>query len=286
MERPARHSAFPLRDAFIFALCLTALTGCAKRYRVEGMVVSIQSDPPAMSVAHRSVPGLMPAMTMPFRLENEQQLRGLTPGTRLSFDLHLHKGRSKVRDIRVWSVRQQDEDVLIPVAEEKLSIGQTVPDFELTDQSGRPWRLSDLRGRVAVVNFLYTRCPLPDVCPRLAAGFASIQRKFAERIPASLMLVSITLDPRYDTPDVLSRYSASVGARSPGWRFLTGTDQQVTEVARRFGLLHWAEEGLIVHSSYTAVIGRDGRLAALVEGSSFPLEQLASLLQHILDARE
>jgi protein SCO1/2 len=97
-----------------------------------------------------------------------------------------------------------------------------------------------------------------------------------------LTLLSVTLDPDYDTPEVLARYAASVGARSSGWRFLTGPRRQIDELARRFGLIHWPEEGVIVHTTVTALIGRDGRLLALVEGSNYRLEQLADLVAHHL----
>jgi protein SCO1/2 len=131
---------------------------------------------------------------------------------------------------------------------------------------------------VVFIQFLYTRCPLPEVCPRLAASFASLRRRFSS---PDLVLVSITLDPRYDSPEVLARYARSAGAR-PGWHFLTGPEPEIEKIARAFGLVHWAEEGVIVHSSYTAVVGRDQRLRALIEGSSYRLEQLAALAQHIL----
>ena len=89
------------------------------------------------------------------------------------------------------------------------------------------------------------------------------------------MLVSITLDPTFDTPEVLARYAATMRARVDRWRFLTG---DTAAVARRFGL----EEGVIVHNSQTAVIDRKGRLAAMVEGSQYRLEQLADLVRQTL----
>jgi protein SCO1/2 len=142
--------------------------------------------------------------------------------------------------------------------------------------------LSSLTGKLVAINFIYTRCPLPEVCPRLAAAFASLQRRFRSDIPDQFVLLSITLDPEFDTPEVLHRYAASVGARRDGWRFLTGSRRQIDEIARRFGLIHWPEEGVIVHTSVTALIGRDGRLLAFVEGSNYRLEQLADLVAHYL----
>ena len=104
-------------------------------------------------------------------------------------------------------------------------------------------------------------------------------RVFGGTILSIVALVSITLDPTFDTPEVLARYAATMRARVDRWRFLTG---DTAAVARRFGLVHWAEEGVIVHNSQTAVIDRKGRLAAMVEGSQYRLEQLADLVRQTL----
>jgi protein SCO1/2 len=157
-----------------------------------------------------------------------------------------------------------------------------MPDFTLIDQLNRPVRLADLRGRVVAVDFIYTRCPLPDVCPRLSANFARLQSRFHEKMGRDLSLLSITIDPQYDTPQVLERYGRIWNTKE-GWRLLTGPDAEIEVVARRFGMNYWPEEGLITHTSETGVIGRDGRLAARVDGSSFTPAQLGDLIQRELE---
>jgi len=235
------------------------------------MVLSVDPAAQTILVSHRAVEGVMPAMVMPFRVAKARSLAALAPGARIEFDL---RGQAAHR-IRVVETRRT-EDIEFPRSAEELKVGQPVPDFTLTDQTGRPFSLASQRGRVVLVNFLYTRCPLPEVCPRLAASFASLQRRFPTE---DLMLVSITLDPTFDTPEVLARYAATMRARVDRWRFLTG---DTAAVARRFGLVHWAEEGVIVHNSQTTVIDRKGRLAAMVEGSQYRLEQLADLVRQTL----
>jgi len=140
--------------------------------------------------------------------------------------------------------------------------------------------LADLRGKIVALNFLYTRCPMPEVCPRLAASFATLQRSFADR--NDLTLISITIDPQWDTPEVLASYAKLWRAREENWRFLTGSPDAVKGVATSWGLLYWPEEGAIVHTSRTAIIGRDGKLVAMVEGSSYRTDQLVNLVRHYL----
>src|SRR5207247_989594 len=124
-------------------------------------------------------------------------------------------------------IEDQGDRILLPPNPDQVAIGASMPDFVLTDQLHRRVRLSDFRGKVVAVDFIYTRCPLPDVCPRLSANFARLQRRFGEKIGAELALLSITIDPQYDTPDVLLRYAKIWNAGPEGWRFLTGPDREI-----------------------------------------------------------
>lgn len=279
--RVGKHTNPTRYSVFLLIALLAGSAGCARRYRVEGLVLKVDAPARTMLVSHRAIPGYMPAMAMPFEVERAAELRGVQPGARVEFELKVARHRAVARRVRVRDVRNEGvEGFRFPIPQEQLAVGAEVPDFALTSQTGERVHLQQWRGRVVVVNFLYTRCPLPEVCPRLAATFLSVQRRFREQIPDELELVSITLDPGYDTPPVLAAYAKSIGAR---WRFLTGTEEEIRRVARRFGLIHWAEEGVLVHTSATAVIDRQGRLVALVEGSGYRLEQLVDLIRESLE---
>ena len=94
--------------------------------------------------------------------------------------------------------------------------------------------------------------------------------------------LSITIDPQYDTPAVLSEYAKRWQAGA-SWRFLTGTVEQIQQVAGLFGLIYWPEEGSITHTVATAVIGRDGTLKARIEGAGYRPDQLRALIEHTLN---
>lgn len=242
------------------------------------MVLAVDRQGQSITVSHREISGYMPAMVMPFRVRDSRSLDGLHPGARITFRLS-NGAASKIRKVASGAEGVNEGDAIpIPVPPEKIAIGQPVPEFELTDQLGRPVRLSALKGRVVAVNFIYTRCPLPEVCPRLSAGFARIQRRFRDRMGTDLVLLSITIDPQYDTVEVLAEYARIWRADSSGWHMLTGPHDRIREVAARFGLVYWPEEGAITHTSVTGVIARDGRLAALIEGSSYDPAQLGDLI--------
>jgi protein SCO1/2 len=263
-----------MRSLALFVVIL-AVPLMAKTYSVDGIVVAVDAGARTMLVSHRAIAHYMPAMLMPFRTETSAELAALHPGARIAFDLAVTKGQSVARNIRPTGA----PDVAIPAPQEKLAIGSALPDFQLTDQHGRAVRTGDLRGRVVAIDFIYTRCPLPDVCPRLSANFAMLQRRFREQAGDSLMLLSVTVDPEFDTPAVLADYARRWAAGS-GWRFLTG---DVAPLAASLGEIYWAEEGSIGHNSTTSIIGRDGRLAAQVEGSNYRPDQLVHLISRQLE---
>lgn len=260
-----------------------ALTGCARHYRVEGLVVQTDPAQRTILVSHRPIKNYMPAMTMSFHVGPHEDLSKLTPGTRLNFELRITKHASLAEHLKPRVTRLEGingEPLRVEIPKNKVALGSEVPDFTLTDQAGRPVRLSDFRGRVVAIDFIYTRCPLPDVCPRLSANFAYVSKRLRGR---DVTLLSITIDPQFDTPPVLSEYAHRYGADGESWRFLTGTAGQIRNVGGRFGLIYWPEEGSLTHTSATAVIGRDGKLEALIEGASYRPDQLRDLIEHELN---
>jgi protein SCO1/2 len=234
----------------------------------------LRADPAKQTVfiSHRDIKGYMPAMAMEFPATHVPDLK---PGARISFELAVRRGKAKVTSI---TTRGPAAEFAAP---RPLPIGEMIPDFQLTDQSGLPVRLASLRGEVVALNFIYTRCPQPDVCPRLSANFARLQRRFGSRV----RLLSVTIDPKFDTPEVLRHYAKLWNADPKSWHFLTGDEQAIRDVADSFGLIYFAEEGSMTHTARTAVIGRDGRLAGLVEGSSFAVSQLGDLISSALEAQ-
>jgi protein SCO1 len=257
--------------------CISTSLACAllaRSYSVDGLVVSV--SPPVLTVAHRPIQGYMPAMTMEFRAASSKELEQVRAGKRVRFEFR----DGLARGIRIVPPDEKD----MPAAATPPQVGSEAPDLRLIDQNSREVTLSNLRGRVVALNFLYTRCPMPEVCPRLAASFASLQRHFSEAVGRDLVLLSITIDPQWDTPEVLASYAKLWRAKSDGWHFLTGTPDAVKAVATAWGLVYWPEEGAIAHTSRTAIVGRDGKLLAMVEGSSYRTDQLIELIRHQLES--
>ena len=240
---------------------------------MQGIVIEVDRAQGVVVVSHKPIAGFMPAMVMPFHADPPATLDALKPGMRISFDLIM--AGSKARNIRIDS--GAIADFKIPEPANRLALGSVVPDIAgLIDQQGRIVRFSAFRGAVVAVQFIYTRCPLPDVCPRQAAQFAYVHRKVPEA-----QLLTFTLDPTYDTPAVLADY-AKRWRSSDNWRFVTGDEDGIRETGGLFGVVFWPDDGVITHTSATAIIGKDGCLKAVVQGSSHRAEQLADLIRNQL----
>jgi protein SCO1 len=150
----------------------------------------------------------------------------------------------------------------LPIPPKKSEIGRRVvdkpvADFVLTDQLGRRFKWADTRGKIVVVNFIYTKCP--DVCPLLSAKFAAMQRSLEEQKQTDYLLVSITTDPARDNSQTLKSYAALFKADERSWFFLTGSKEALTKVWKGFGVtVRKAPDGEVQHTTLTTVIDRHG----------------------------
>jgi protein SCO1/2 len=261
-----------------------ATIGCAKHYSTLGLVLRVDKPADVVTISHQAFPGYMDAMVMPFDLKGSARDVALTPGDRIRFRLAVKGGRSWVDRLEIVSAAPVDAGLQqTPVKPVLVPFGAAIPDFTLTDQAGGPVSLASLKGKVVAVTFIYSRCPLPDYCPRMVENFKSIRDRFAARMNRDLVLLTISFDPQYDTPAILAEYATSQRAGGPGWHFLTGDPANVERVCNAFGIQYWPEEGMITHSLQTAVIDRDGRLAGTVEGKEFTPRQLGDLVGAVLD---
>lgn len=265
----------------------------AREYPVTGMVLRVDAQRSTFVVSHDAIPGLMPAMTMPFEVGEKTSVAAIEPGMTVAFTLALDDRGARAERIRIVRYESVEQD---PVTARRLrllrqmvgssagsiGIGAIVPDFTLTSQVRRQQSLSELRGKVVAVNFIYTSCALPQFCLRIANHFGVLQRRFRSELGRDLALLTVTFDPARDTPERLAEYAKQFDADPSVWRFLTGRAEEVRRVAGLFGVDFFPDEGLMSHSVRTAVIDRHGALVANIEGNTFSAAQLGDLVEATL----
>ena len=138
----------------------------------------------------------------------------------------------------------------------QLPVLSTVPAFSFVDQGGAPLGSAQLSGKIWVANFIFTRCP--NICPKFTAKMGTLQDRSKEQLPG-LTLVSFTVDPENDTPEVLAAYGQKFRADFSRWHFLRGDRPELERVIRD-GMLQPMDRGdgkdlnTVVHGSYFALI--------------------------------
>lgn len=146
-----------------------------------------------------------------------------------------------------------------------------VPDFSLADQAGQTVTKADLKGKVWVAGFIFTRCSGP--CTRISGAMAGLQHDFQDA--KDFRLVSVTVDPEFDAPPVLEKYAKKFGADAERWKFLTGPKDAVLALVTK-GFWAAAEKNTtpghdpgveVTHSVMLWLVDQNGNKRAHVEGT-------------------
>jgi protein SCO1/2 len=273
----------------LFAFCVTAVRAADREYTVKGMV--LRADPANRSfvVSHEKIVGLMDSMIMPFDVRDAQEMAGVVPGAVVEFTLVVGDKTAYATRIKIQRYQSVEQDPrtarrlavmrkMAGLAGKPLEIGAQVPDFTLIDHTRQSVRFSSLAGRVVVMNFIYTRCALPQFCLRVSNNFGVLQKRFAKELGKDVVLLTVTFDPQRDTPEALAAYASQWKPDPKTWRFLTGPVADVRKGCALFGVEYYPDEGLMNHSLHTVVIDRKGTLVANIEGNSYSPEQLGDLV--------
>lgn len=274
----------------ILLFCLLGLTSCRKdtsnqkRYELKGKVLTIERDKHLITVAHEEIKDYMPAMTMPLTLRADWAFDVLTSGDQISAILVVDGAESWLENITIMQ-EGADPNVPGPTGIVPAKEGDVVPDYGLVNQSEQPIHLGQYRGKTLLLTFIYTRCPIPDYCTLMSQNFAQIESKLAEEpdLYQKTHLLSITIDPDYDTPAVLRSYGAAhtgkyTDEKFAHWEFATGTKDQIKGVAQFFGLRYYADQDQINHLLRTAIIDPEGKVRKVYRDNSWkPDDVLAEL---------
>lgn len=273
------------------ALAAALLGGCgkadgARKYEVRGIVREPLSQDGEIVVEHEDVAGLMPSMTMPFTPEVKSEAAGFQPGDGVSFTLTLtDKGATigGIRHIDAASVKLPAPTPRKDSGETKrVKEGDACPPFSLVDQNGNAFTSSALEGTYTLVDFIFTRCAVPNYCPLMTRNFAQIASSLTAAAPGKVRLLSVSFDPQ-DTPDVLRQYAA---ANAAGWTFATGAPEEVDKLTRAFSVRVEKENGTINHGLCTALIGPDGKVLRIWRGNAWTPEEVVEATRAQLSSPE
>jgi protein SCO1/2 len=162
--------------------------------------------------------------------------------------------------------------------------GDAVPDFALRNQDGRAIHLAQFHGKALLITFIYTRCPMPNFCPRVTRNFVAIEKQLAAdpSLLSHTQLLSVSFDPEHDTPERLRAYGAQyigsdAAAAFTHWSFAVPQKPVLTQMASYFDVgITAGSEDTINHTLSTTLIGRDGKVVHFYPGNDWTPEQVVA----------
>ena len=263
--------------------CALALLACgAETYDARGIVRAVRAPERQVTIEHSEVEGLMPAMTMSFDVADPALLAGLEPGRYVEFSIAKSGSRFEITALEAPGASEPGVAGMSGGAQDPLAAsGDRAPDFALIDQDERPVSLAALRGKVVLLDFVFTRCPGP--CPILTGILRDVREGLLPADRERVQLVSITLDPAHDTPAVLREYAEKRRIDGQGWSFATGAARDVDALARAYGVGSVRQQnGEIEHTVATFLIDRDGQIARRYLGTTHEPDAIRADVRELL----
>lgn len=247
------------------------VTGVVRAPLKEGRVV----------ITHEDIPGFMPGMTMGFAVANPAEAASLVVGDRVRFRLRVSETASSASDFTVAGRTLSSEPTRAATDRRpRLREADRVPPFSLLDQDGKKFTEAGLIGQVTVVTFIFSRCPVPEYCPAMALRFGQLQKAILadDRLAGRARLLSITLDPEFDRPEILKAYGAAIGANPAIWHFATGDKTEVDALTKAFAVFTERNGVMLDHTLCTALIDREGRVIEFWRGTAWKVDELFAAL--------
>jgi protein SCO1/2 len=254
-----------------------------KTYQCKGIVKEVSLDHHSAVIRHDRIPDYMPPMTMEFTVLDAEELNGISPGDEIAFHLMVTEESHWIDSLRVIKSSpgkiSQPWDLTAANQSAALQTGQPMPDHEFLAENGKALRFSDFRGSVLAFTFFFSRCPLPDFCPRMSKNFAQARAglKTDSNGITNWQFLSISFDPEFDNPGVLARYAHSYrGDDITHWTFASASTNTLASLANELDLRIDRDSGGFSHNLRTIILDPFGRIYRQLEGNRWTAQELAS----------
>jgi protein SCO1/2 len=255
----------------------------AREYQLKGQILDIKPESSEVLVKHEDIKGFMPAMTMPYKVQDSKMLAGKEPGDLITATLVVGETEAHLSKIDKTGHAPVDTAGGPDITESQiLKPGEAVPDTKLVDENNAARPLTSYKGHRVALTFMYTRCPQPDFCPLMDRNFAAIQNEIG-KTPGlgDVRLVSVSFDPATDTPAVLKTHARDLKADPAIWHFVTASRDDIKGFTAKFGVIAVPSDespAVLTHNLSTAVINADGTLVKIRPGNMWtPADLIADL---------
>ena len=262
-------------------------------FSVKGVVSELKADGKTAVIRHEEIPNYMPAMTMPLAVKSTNELAGVQPGDAVAFRLLVTDNDSWIDQItklgpgNAPEPAQREPFRRVRIVE-PLAIGDAMPDYPLTNELGQSIHLAQFKGQAVAITFIYTRCPLPNFCPRMSSNFADAGKKLTHMsdAPTNWHLLSLSFDPEHDTPEVLKNYAKRYEHDASHWDFATGALIDIDAITEQFGLMFPRDGAVFNHNLRTVVVDARGRVHQVFIGNEWTVDELVAAIVKAAKAKE
>jgi len=263
-----------------------------KRFPLTGQIIKADPERLTLLVDHEEIPGYMPRMTMEFAVTLGDVLNA-REGQHIRAEL-IEREDGEFALEKIWPVdpvaaakvgaagSALRQDTSIRGRRAYREVGENLPDFALYDQTSQIVSPARFRGKQVMLNFIFTRCQVANMCPLATANMTSTQRKAKEAGVNDIEFISITLDPEYDTPGVLLTYAKQRGIDTANFSFLTGPESAIKDLLTQFGVLAEFDGSILKHTVSTVLINAQGKIVWRVDGSQWSPDEFVKKMKKTL----
>ena len=277
----------------LFSSSSSSAKNIKQAFEVKGIVRKISENENTVHIEHEEIPNYMGAMTMPFLVRDKNVFEIIRKGDEIKFELNVTDKESWIEQIDVvlrpkreqLSIKNEPTNSLTLEEIEPLRVGDELPNYSLINQENKKIQLTSFRGRILVFTFMYTRCPIPDFCPRMSQHFREVYDALKDiNINKDWHLLSISFDPDFDTPKILKNYSKAFSSDLKKWSFVTGNTSVIDEMISRFGIIVRRPKASITdwdHNLRTVIVDSNGVIQTIYIGNSWTPETLVQDLKEM-----
>ncbi|HEX9656373.1 MAG TPA: SCO family protein [Bacteroidota bacterium] len=282
----------------VIFLSIFVLTGCGKQdtqqvglvtFPLKGIVEEVDTAKMRVTIAHEEIPDYMMAMTMPFKVKDRSILDRISPGDSVQGTLAVSRTESWLENLDVLGHGEPPNtleagDIL---AKRLFKTGDYLPNITLINQDEKNISISQYRGKMLALSFIFTRCPLPDFCIRMSDNFSRLERELGKQtsLAGQWHLLTVSFDPKFDSPKVLKQYGENYGADFTTWDFATAPVETLRQITDGLDLMFTEEDGLITHNLRTVLIDRKGRIVEIIKGNEWTVAEFAATMKGLASAQ-
>ena len=272
---------------YLFVLLIFSCSDKNKTFNVTGVVININKNKNSIVIDHDSIPGFMMPMVMPFNIKYIDAIKDVNPNDSVKLKFTITQTSSYAYDFKVVGKRfsEIDEDDFWSDDEyREKKIGEEISNVSLINLDGKEVKLGQYQDKYIFISFIFTRCPIPNMCPAVVIKNGVLARKFKES--DKIKFIMISFDYIYDTPEILRSHYDDAIRNFPDWTVWSsiGKINDLYTLSSEIGCEYWGiEKNNIGHNLRSALIGPGRKLLKTWRGDDWLASSVRKEIEYYIN---